>query len=75
MSDIFSELIAARDNDSRFDFSAAASASLAKNVECFVAQYFIKHPDADPKNLVLNYQPSMERHAHYKLWITERKIP
>jgi hypothetical protein len=71
MSDILTELVRARDGASHFDLTRAAAASLAKNVECFVAQHFLLHPTANPKNLILCYQPELTGFG-YKFWIQEK---
>ena len=71
---LFHELSQALENKSRFDLAAAARRAVAQNVECFVAQYFIHHPKADPKDLVLVYRPSLKDPSvfNYEVFIQEK---
>ena len=72
--DILTELLEHRKTGVTTDLSKAAAASLAANVECFVAQYFIKHPHADPKDLLLCYSPDQSMGYYgYRFWIKEKK--
>lgn len=44
---------------------------IMQNRECFVAQYFRAHPNADPGELVLVYQHSLD--GGTKFWIERKK--
>ena len=44
-----------------------------QNRECFVAQYFRSHPNADPADLVLVQQHSLD--GQIKFWIEKKPRP
>ena len=70
---LFEELNSALQYDGVFDLAAAGRRTLAQNIECFVAQYFIQHPEADIRKLSLVYRPSYKNPiGSYELFIQER---
>ena len=71
---LFEELNSALKYNGVVDLAAVGRRTLAKNVECFVAQYFIHHPKADPKDLVLVYRPSLKDPSvfNYEVFIQEK---
>ena len=58
--DLFKQLSDAVKNNSMFNVVAQAHKTLALNKECFIAQYFIKNPDVNPKDLMIVYRPSLK---------------
>lgn len=70
---LFETLSEAIKNNSFTDVQRAAEATLAKNIECFVAKYLLQHPDVDLRKMYLCYEPDNGQYFGYKFWISEKK--
>lgn len=73
MTNLFQELSDAVENKSVVDLAAAARRSLAQNIECYLAQFFLKHPEANPLDYELCYAPSMTSCIpSYRFWMRRK---